>query len=282
MKRVGAHVSIAGGVQNAPINAREIGAAAFAMFTKNQRQWKAPVYKQETIDAFKANLEECGFSPDNVLPHDAYLINIGSPKPNIRHASQAAFIDELERCRLLGLKYLNMHPGSHVKMVSEEECLDTIAKGINTALEAVPDVTVVLENTAGQGSNVGYKFEHLAYIISNVRDRSRIGVCLDTCHSLAAGYDIRTPESFDTVLREFDTVVGLTYLKGMHLNDSKTAFGSRVDRHHSLGEGTMGLEAFRFIMNDPRFEEIPMILETVDDSKWPEEILTLYEMVDQV
>lgn len=280
MKRVGAHVSIAGGVQNAPLHARQIGANAFAMFTKNQRQWKAPVYKPETIEAFKFNLEECGFTPEQVLPHDAYLINIGSPRPNIRHASLAAFIDELDRCRLLGLEYLNMHPGSHVKMVSEEECLDTIVKGINEAFEVVPDVTVVLENTAGQGSNVGYKFEHLAYIIQNVRDQSRMGVCLDTCHTFAAGYDIRTPASFNTVLLEFDSIVGLEYLKGIHLNDSKTAFAGRVDRHQSIGEGTIGLETFKFIMNDPRFDELPMILETIDESKWPEEILMLYEMTE--
>ncbi len=277
MKRVGAHVSISGGVENAPLNAREIGARAFAMFTKNQRQWRARPYSDQQIEQFRVNMEAGGFRPRDVLPHDSYLINLGNPDSEARAKSFDAFVDELQRCARLGLIYLNFHPGSHLRKIDEESCLDLIADSINRALEQTEGVTAVIENTAGQGSNLGYRFEHLAYLIERVEDKSRIGVCLDTCHTFTAGYDLRSREAYDSTMAEFDRVVGFSYLKGMHLNDSKVELGSRVDRHESLGKGKLGIDLFRYIMQDERMEEMPLVLETVDASLWPEEIAMLYE-----
>ncbi|TCK04550.1 deoxyribonuclease IV [Phorcysia thermohydrogeniphila] len=281
MKFVGAHVSTAGGVFNAPLNAKNIGAKAFALFTKNQRQWKAKPLTEEAVKKFKNNLKEVGISPKYVLPHDSYLINLGHPEEEKRRKSIEAFVDEVERCYQLGLKYLNFHPGSHLRKVSEKECLRIIADSINEILGRTKDVILVLENTAGQGSNVGYRFEHLAEIIEMVEDKSRIGVCLDTCHMFAAGYDIRTEPAYLKTMEEFDSIVGFKYLKGMHLNDAKSSFGSRVDRHQSIGKGNIGLEAFRLIMNDPRLDDIPLILETPDPSIWAEEIKLLYSLVEK-
>jgi len=280
MKFIGAHVSISGGVFNAPLNAEEIGAKAFALFTKNQRQWSAKPLTEEAITKFKENLKKVGISPEHILPHDSYLINLGNPEEEKRRKSIEAFVDEVNRCYQLGLKYLNFHPGSHLRKVSEKECLKIIADSINEILERTKDVILVLENTAGQGSNVGYKFEHLAEIIDMVKDKSRIGVCLDTCHMFAAGYDIRTEKSYEKTMKEFDEVVGFKYLKGMHLNDAKSQLGSRVDRHHSIGKGNIGLDAFRFIMNDKRLNNIPLILETIDPSIWAEEIKLLYSLIE--
>ncbi|HHL45686.1 MAG TPA: deoxyribonuclease IV [Gammaproteobacteria bacterium] len=277
MKRVGAHVSIAGGVQNAPLNAKKIGARAFAMFTKNQRQWHAKPYTEEQIEQFHANMEAGGFRPQDVLPHDSYLINLGNPDTEAREKSLDAFVDELKRCRQLGLVYLNFHPGSHLRKIDETACLDLIAASLNQALERTEEVMAVIENTAGQGSNLGYRFEHLAYLIERVEDKSRIGVCLDTCHTFTAGYDLRTREAYEKTMQEFGEIVGFSYLKGMHLNDSKVDLGSHVDRHESLGKGKLGLEPFRFIMQDPRMDEMPLILETVDADLWPQEIAMLYE-----
>ena len=280
MKFIGAHVSISGGVFNAPLNAEEIGAKAFALFTKNQRQWSAKPLTEEAITKFKENLKKVGISPEHILPHDSYLINLGNPEEEKRRKSIEAFVDEVNRCYQLGLKYLNFHPGSHLRKVSEKECLKIIADSINEILERTKEVILVLENTAGQGSNVGYKFEHLAEIIDMVKDKSRIGVCLDTCHMFAAGYDIRTEKSYEKTMKEFDEVVGFKYLKGMHLNDAKSQLGSRVDRHHSIGKGNIGLDAFRFIMNDERLNNIPLILETIDPSIWAEEIKLLYSLIE--
>lgn len=279
MKRVGAHVSIAGGVQNAPLNANAIGAKAFALFTKNQRQWKAKPYDKKNIDEFFKNMQKCGYAPEHVLPHDGYLINLGNPDNYKRKISLDSFIDELTRCQQLGLLYLNTHPGSHLRQVSEEECLGSIAECIKYAHDKTEDVVVLLETTAGQGSNVGYTFEHLAYIIDKVEDKSRIGICFDTCHTFAAGYDLRTIDSCKKVFSELDKIVGLKYLKGVHLNDAKSEYGSHVDRHHSIGNGNLGLDVFKFLMNDSRFEEMPMILETVDDGIWKKEIKLLYSFV---
>ena len=279
MKRVGAHVSTAGGVQNAPVNAIAIGAKAFALFTKNQRQWYAKPYDTATIDEFCKNMQKCGYAPEHVLPHDGYLINLGNPDKGKRKMSLDSFIDELTRCQQLGLLYLNTHPGSHLRQVSEEECLGSIAECIKYAHDNTKDVAVLLETTAGQGSNVGYTFEHLAYIIDKVEDKSRIGICFDTCHTFAAGYDLRTIDSCKKVFSELDKIVGLEYLKGIHLNDAKSEYSSRVDRHQSIGKGNLGLEIFKFLMNDSRFEEIPMILETIDDSIWKKEIKLLYSFV---
>ncbi len=278
MKRIGAHVSASGGVENAPLKAQKINARAFALFTKNQRQWKAKPYTAETITAFKANLAEVGIAPEHVLPHDSYLINLGHPEPEPLQKSRDAFLDEMQRCEQLGLKLLNFHPGSHLNKIAEEESLAIVADSINWALEQTEGVVAVIENTAGQGSNLGYRFEHLATIIDRVQDKSRVGVCLDTCHTFTSGYDLRTAEACEATFAEFEKVVGFQYLRGMHLNDSKAAFASRVDRHHSIGKGELGLEVFRYIMNDARFNEIPMVLETIDETIWAEEIELLYSL----
>jgi deoxyribonuclease-4 len=276
MKRVGAHISAAGGVQNAPLNAIEIGARAFALFTKNQRQWQAKPLTDEQIEVFQLNMQKGGFRPSDVLPHDSYLINLGHPEAEKRQKSLDAFIGELNRCRQLGLIYLNFHPGSHLRLIDEDGCLDLIAESLNRALEATEGVTAVIENTAGQGSNLGYRFEHLAYLIEHVEDKSRIGVCLDTCHAFTAGYDLRTQDTYAETMQAFEEIVGFKYLKAMHLNDSKPELGRRVDRHESIGKGKLGADPFRFIMQDERMDEMPLILETIDSSLWPQEISLLY------
>jgi deoxyribonuclease-4 len=278
MKFVGAHVSAAGGVENAPLNAAAIGARAFALFTKNQRQWVAKPLTAESIAAFKANLKQVGIAPAQVLPHDSYLINLGHPEAEPLQKSRAAFLDELQRCAQLGLTLLNFHPGAHLNKCSVEQSLDIVADSINWALAQTEGVTAVIENTAGQGTNLGYTFEHLARIIDGVEEKSRVGVCLDTCHTFTAGYDLRTAEACEATFAEFERIVGFNYLRGMHLNDSKPDLGSRVDRHDSLGKGKLGLECFRYIMNDARFDNIPMVLETIDESLWAEEIALLYAM----
>lgn len=279
MKFVGAHTSAAGGVENAPLRAREIGARAFALFTKNQRQWAAKALTDESIHAFKHNLAKANIRPEHVLPHDSYLINLGHPDDEAMEKSRHAFLDELQRCEQLGLKLLNFHPGSHLKKISEAECLQRISASINWALQQTSDVIAVIENTSGQGSNLGFRFEHLAAIIDGVEDKSRVGVCLDTCHTFTAGYDLRTTADCEQTFGEFDAVVGFQYLRGMHLNGSKAAFASRVDRHHSLTQGELGLDVFRYIMNSDHFDDIPMVLETIDDTIWPEEIRLLYSLV---
>ncbi len=281
MKFVGAHVSASGGVFNAPLNAKEIGAKAFALFTKNQRQWKAKPLDEETISKFKKNLELAEILPKHVLPHDSYLINLGHPEEEKRQKSLDAFIDEVQRCEQLGLDRLNFHPGSHLKKISTEECLDRISNSMNETLEKTNDVILVIENTAGQGSNLGFDFAHLGYLIENSIDKDRVGVCIDTCHMFTAGYDIRTREAYDKTWNEFDKIVGFKYLKGMHINDSKPDLGSHVDRHDSLGKGKIGLDAFRFIMNDERMDDIPLVLETIDDSIWAEEIELLYSFIEK-
>ena len=280
-KYVGAHVSASGGVYNAVDNALAIGAKAFALFVKNQRQWTAKPLDEKTIAKFKEKLEASGIEPKHVLPHDSYLINLGHPEDEKWEKSKNAFLDEVHRCEQLGLVKLNFHPGSHLKKISEEECLDRIAEAMNWTLENSESVSLVIENTAGQGSNLGYKFEHLAYLIDKVKDKSRVGVCIDTCHMFTAGYDIRTKEAYEKTWKEFDEIVGFEYLQGMHINDSKPPLGSRVDRHHSLGKGEIGLDAFRFIMNDPRMDDIPLVLETIDESLWPEEIKLLYSFIEE-
>ncbi len=276
-KYIGAHVSISGGVWNAPINAAAIGATGFAMFTKNQRQWVAKPLTDEDVAKFSDAMKAHNYTAQQVLAHDSYLINLGNANPEKWEQSLDAFIDELSRCSQLGLDRLNMHPGSHLKEHSESACLDKIALGINRALEATSGVTVVLENTAGQGSNMGNKIEHLAHIIDKVEDKSRIGICIDTCHTFAAGYDLRTTTDCETFFAELDRVVGLSYLRGFHINDSKSTFGSRVDRHHSIGQGNLTMETFRYIMSDPRFDTIPLVLETIDETLWAEEIKLMKE-----
>jgi deoxyribonuclease IV len=281
MKRVGAHVSIAGGVENAPLNAAAIGAKAFAMFTKNQRQWHSKPLETAQIELFQKNLQAEGYRPADVLPHDGYLINLGSPDAEKRNKSLESFIDELNRCHLLGLTSLNFHPGSHLRKISVDACLSLISESINRALDQTRGVAAVIENTAGQGSNLGHTFEQIAQIIDKVEDKTRIGVCLDTCHTFTSGYDLRTRESYRQTMDHFGQVVGFKYLRGMHLNDSKPELGSRVDRHHSLGQGKLGLVPFQLIMNDPVFDEIPLVLETIDSSIWDQEIRLLYGFVDR-
>ncbi len=279
MKFIGAHVSASGGVENAPLNARAIGADAFALFTKNQRQWHAKPLSTENIDNFKKNCDDCGYTPNQILPHDSYLINLGHPETEGLEKSRDAFLDELQRCEQLGLTLLNFHPGSHLKKISEEESLKRVAESINWALDQTTSVTAVIENTAGQGSNLGYTFEHLAAIIEGVEDKSRIGICIDTCHTFVAGYDLRTTEACEQTFAEFERIVGFKYLKGMHINDSKAEHCSKKDRHHSIGQGFLGLTPFQYIMCDNRFDNIPMVLETIDESIWPEEIELLKSYV---
>lgn len=278
-KRIGAHVSITGGIENAPYNAREIGAKAFALFTKNQRRWTAKDLEEKNILEFKRRIEEIGIEPKYILPHDSYLINLGNADEEKRNQSFEAFVDEMKRCNELGLLYLNMHPGSHLKEISEEQSMDLIIDCINKAHELVPNVTVVLEITAGQGSNLGYAFEQLAYIINGTINKNRIGVCLDTCHMFAAGYDIRTKDSYTKTMNSFEEIVGFKYLKGVHLNDSMVSLASKKDRHESIGKGELGLEFFELLMNDERFDDIPIVLETIDETIWKNEIEYLYSLI---
>jgi len=275
MRFIGAHVSAAGGVQNAPLNAQNIGANAFALFVKNQRQWSAKPLEDAAVEAFKQNLSAAKILPEHVLPHDSYLINLGHPDDAKREQSFNAFLDEISRVERLGLKLLNFHPGSHLNEISETECLNLIAECMNEAIRRTRDIKLVIENTAGQGSNLGYKFEHLAHLIDKVNDRGRVGVCLDTCHTFAAGYDLRSNEAYAKTMRDFDAIVGYEFLSAMHLNDSKFGINSRKDRHESLGKGHLGIDAFKNIINDERIGEIPLILETIDESVWADEIKIL-------
>ena len=275
MKYIGAHVSASGGVESAPVNAHKIGANAFALFTKNQRQWVSKPLTEESIRLFKENCAKYDFQPEYILPHDSYLINLGHPEPEGLEKSRAAFLDEMQRCEQLGLKLLNFHPGSHLNKISVEDCLSLIAESINITLEKTKEVTAVIENTAGQGSNLGNEFWHLKYIIDRVEDKTRVGVCLDTSHTFTAGYDLL--EDYEKVFNEFEEVVGFQYLRAMHLNDSKKALGSRVDRHDSIGKGFIGFPFFEKLMRDPRFDNMPLILETIDETLWPQEIAWLRE-----
>ena len=278
MKFIGAHVSASGGVENAPENAYNIGANAFAFFTKNQRQWVSSPLSKKSIELFKERCLKYGFSPSQILPHDGYLINLGHPESEGLEKSRAAFIDEMQRCEQLGLDRLNFHPGSHLQKISIDKCLATISESINLALSKTSGVTAVIENTAGQGSNLGHTFEQIAQIIDKVEDKSRVGVCIDTCHSFAAGYDLSNEDGFRKAFEHFDNVVGFSYLRGMHLNDAKKGLNSRVDRHDSLGKGLLGIETFKLLMKDKRFDNIPLILETPDEEIWKEEIAMLRQM----
>ncbi|BCQ35772.1 deoxyribonuclease IV [Erwinia rhapontici] len=275
MKYIGAHVSAAGGVDKAVERAYELEATAFALFTKNQRQWRAAPLTDEVISAFRTACEKYHYTPGQILPHDSYLINLGHPVEEALEKSREAFLDEVTRCQQLGLTLLNFHPGSHLHQISEDDCLQRIAESINIVLDKTEGVTAVIENTAGQGSNLGFRFEHLAAIIDGVEDKSRVGVCIDTCHAFAGGYDLRSEEECVKTFADFERIVGFQYLRGMHLNDAKSEFNSRVDRHHSLGEGNIGKTVFSWLMKDKRFDGIPMILETVNPDIWKDEIAWL-------
>lgn len=281
MKYVGAHVSAEGGVQNAPINANAIGARAFALFTKNQRQWFSNPLTLASIKLFRENCEKYDFKPFQILPHDSYLINLGHPEAEALEKSRVSFLDEMQRCEQLGLDRLNFHPGSHLNSIGIEECLIRIAESINIVLGKTRGVTAVIENTAGQGTNLGHTFEQIRTIINIVEDKSRIGVCIDTCHAFTSGYDVKSPEGFKKTFEIFDKVIGFKYLKGMHLNDSKKEFGTRVDRHDNIGIGFIGESTFSILMNDPRFDNIPLILETPEESLWDTEIKRLYSFIEK-
>lgn len=278
-KFIGAHISITGGVFNAPKNAKEIGARAFALFLKNQRRWEAKPYTKEDIDKFKKAMIENGYSADYVLPHDSYLINLGAEDIEKREKSLNAFIDEIQRCEALGLKYVNTHPGSHLNEISEEKCIENIANCINQAIDATNYAIIVLETTAGQGSNMGYRFEHIGKIIEKIKNKERIGVCIDTCHTLCAGYELKDKDGYENTMAEFEKHIGFKYLRAVHLNDSKFDTGARKDRHDSIGKGVLGMEFFERFMNDSRFDNIPIILETIDETIWKEEIELLYSLI---
>jgi deoxyribonuclease-4 len=279
MKYIGAHVSAEGGVQNAPLNAYAIGAKAFALFTKNQRQWFSSPLSKTSITAFRENCEKLDYKPFQVLPHDSYLINLGHPEKEPLEKSRASFLDEMKRCELLGLDRLNFHPGSHLNQISIEECLARISESLNITLEKTSGVIAVIENTAGQGTNLGHSFEQLRFIIDRVEDKSRVGVCIDTCHAYTSGYNVKTEAGFKETFEKFGNIIGFQYLKGMHLNDTKKDFGTRVDRHENIGTGFLGEDTFSFVVNDSRFDDMPLILETPDDSLWEAEIKKLYSLI---
>ncbi|MBD5277895.1 MAG: deoxyribonuclease IV [Bacteroides sp.] len=280
MKYIGAHVSSAGGVSNAPLEAVAIGAKSFALFTGSSNRWNSKPISEAETEAFKENCRMGGFTPEVILPHDNFLINLGSPDPQKLQMSRKSFLEEMRRCEQLGLAMLNFHPGSHLNEIEEEKCLDTIAESINITLDQTRGVTAVLESTAGQGSNMGHRFEHLAHIISKVEDKSRVGVCIDTCHTYSAGYDLADEENYRKTWAEFDAIIGASYLRAIHLNDDMRKLGSRIDRHAEIGKGTLGLDFFRRFVNDPRFDDMPIILETPNPGIWPEEIKLLYSMIE--
>ena len=280
MKYVGAHVSIAGGVSNAPLAAQAIGAKSFALFTGSSSRWASKPISESEAEAFRANCIAGGYTPEIILPHDNFLINLGSPDETKLQMSRKSFLEEVQRCMQLGLTMLNFHPGSHLKAIGTDECLDRIAESINITLDKTEGVTAVIENTAGQGSNLGFDFAQIARIIDGVEDKTRVGVCIDTCHAYSAGYDLATEEGYARTWREFDETIGASYLRGMHINDDKRELGSRIDRHASIGEGTLGMDFFRRLMRDPRFDDMPLILETPDDFIWAQEIALLYSLAD--
>ena len=279
MKLIGAHVSASNGVSQAPINAHAIGADAFALFTRNPSRWQSKPISDKEAQAFKDNCIKLGYTPDKILPHDSYLINLGAPETEKLEKSREAFLDEMQRCEQLGLTMLNFHPGSHLNMMPADDCLDLIAASINIILEKTSGVKAVIENTAGQGSNLGYSFEQIAHIIDKVEDKSRVGVCIDSCHAFAAGYDLSTIDGYADTWRRFDEIVGFKYLSGMHLNDTKKGLASKVDRHETLGNGVLGADFFSFLMNDPRMDNIPLILETPNEEIWAQEINWLKSLI---
>lgn len=276
MKYIGAHVSASSGVSAAPVNANKIGAKAFALFTRNPSRWKSKPISDAEAARFRELCAEFGYLPEHILPHDSYLINLGAPDAEKLAMSREAFLDEFHRCEQLGLTMLNFHPGSHLNLVDPDACISTIAESINIVLDQTSGVKAVIENTAGQGSNLGYSFEQIAQIIDRVNDKTRVGVCVDTCHTYSAGYDLASPEGYEKTWADFDRIIGLHYLSAMHLNDSKKPLASRVDRHETIGNGTIGRQFFKMLMADPRFDNMPLILETPDEKIWEEEIAWLY------
>lgn len=280
-KLVGAHVSIAGGLHNAVAEALAIGAKAFGLFLRSQRQWNSKPLEDKAADLFKEACAKANFSPHSILPHGIYLMNCGSPDEETLSKSRSTLVDELQRCEKLGLCLYNFHPGSTCGKITVEESIDRIAESINLAHKETKYVVTVLENMSCQGNTIGGKFEELRDIIDRVQDQSRVGVCLDTCHAFAAGYDIASEKGFSQMMEEFDTVIGLKYLRGVHLNDSKGEIGCHLDRHENIGKGKIGVEAFQRLMRDPRFNGVPMILETpcTSEDTYKKEIKKLYAMI---
>jgi deoxyribonuclease-4 len=275
MHTIGPHTSIAGGLEKAAERAADLGANAFGMFSKNQRQWHAKPLEAEQVALFKQRMAELGFTANNVLVHDSYLINLANPDDEKQHKSLIAFIDEIRRIEQLGLSLLNFHPGSHLGSLTAEEATARVAAALDQSIEATDHAILVIENTAGAGSTLGASVEELAMILDASDHPQRIGFCLDTCHAHVAGYDLSTIEGFETLIARFDTLIGLDKLKGMHLNDAKSGPGSRLDRHASLGEGTIGWPTFDHIAGDERFANMPLVLETIDESLWAAEVARL-------
>ena len=280
MKYIGAHVSVEQGVSRAPLNAHLIGAKSFALFTRNPSRWTSKPISAGEAEAFKENCAACGYTSDVILPHDSFLINLGSPDKEKLQKSREAFLDEMRRCEQLGLTMLNFHPGSHMREMDTDACLDLIAESLNGILDQTSGVQAVIENTAGQGSNLGYTFEQIARIIDKVEDKSRIGVCIDTCHAYTSGYDMVDEESYTATWSEFERIIGMEYLCGMHLNDTLKTLGSKVDRHAPIFTGHLNAWFWRRLMNDPRMDNIPLILETPNEEIWAEEIRKLYELIE--
>ena len=261
MLRLGAHESIAGGLHKAFDRAQSVGCDAVQIFVKSNRSWAVKPLTERDVARFKAKAEETGIQP--VVGHASYLLNLGSPDEALWAKSRDVLIVELERCEALDVPYLVLHPGSHVG-AGEEVGLARVAQALGEVHAATPGfrTRILLETTAGQGTNLGYRFEHLAWLIEHARQGGRLGVCLDTCHVFAAGYELRTPEGYAATIDTFDRVIGLERLKVIHLNDSKGDLASRKDRHEHIGKGHIGLEGFRHVLNDPRLEGLPGLLET--------------------
>ncbi|AFN84125.1 DNA lyase/endonuclease 4 [Encephalitozoon romaleae SJ-2008] len=273
-KLIGAHLSISKGIHTIQAQMESLGLDTCAIFLKSQRRYLAPPMREGVAEMFKARV----LHPEMIVPHGSYLINFGNP--SLVDKSMECLVDDLERCRSLGIKMYNMHPGSD-KTRDKTGCLRSISHNINKALSRVQDITILIENMAGQGNVVGSTFEELRDIIEKVEERERIGICLDTCHLFGAGFDITTEERFAEVMERFDRIIGLKFLKAMHINDSKEALGSRKDRHESIGKGMIGGKAFRFIMNSGVFDNIPLILETPDPGKYKEEAGFLRNLINK-
>lgn len=283
VKHIGAHVGIQGGIWKAVDACIEMGGSSFALFLGSQRSWKRPPLDPSAADKFRVQCSLQGIDPTYILPHGSYLMNCGSPKEDVFEKSQALLVDELSRCSMLGLNLYNFHPGSSLGTITTDECIDKIATAINHAHQQTPAVVTVLENMSGQGNTVGGKFSELKGLIDKVRDQSRVGVCLDTCHAFAAGYDVAADGGVKAMLKEFDQQVGLKYLKAIHLNDSKGKLGCNLDRHEDIGKGHIGISAFRDIVNEPSLDHIPLILETPGRPgfEYAEQIELLYSLCEK-
>ncbi|VFP78072.1 Endonuclease 4 [Buchnera aphidicola (Cinara cuneomaculata)] len=277
MTYIGAHVSSQGGVEKSILRAHQLGATAFSLFLNNPLRWNHSSLTNKIVNNFHKNCKIYGYSSLQILPHSSFLINLGHPDKNMNKKSCYAFIHEINCCYQLGLIMINIHPGSYLYQITEQKCLEIISDSINFVLNQTRKVVIVLENTAGQGSNVGYCFEHLAFIINKIEDKSRIGVCLDICHLFAAGYQLNDTDIFLDTFKKFNTLIGLKYLYGIHMNDSKGKCNSRLDRHHNLGYGKIEKHVFSKIVQITEFQNIPIILETKNITMWKNEILWLQQ-----